>query len=438
MTVAAPESALLRRTRWRLLAWSGGSTLAVLLLLGTAIYLAAAGALDAEATTLLRQRAIEMVEGLPVDDRGRPQIPEPIGDVSGSSVALLGPFSGTAGLLVGPGETLEEAHTTTVEGLGSGLDLPYWPGITRARQGRESIETVDLAGTSVRVLSQPLAAPDGSIAVVQVIGDRGPEERALGTVRSVLGIGGAGMLGLAIVLGWLYSGRALVPIRESLRRQREFAADVSHELRTPLAVVRATAADLEARREEPIANAGADLEEIAGQVDHMTELIDELLLYARAESGAVELASERVDLADAAASASARLRRLADRAGVRLTAELTPVEVVGDARRLAQLVGILVENAVRHGPTGSGIVVRVGVEAGGARLEVEDEGPGIPPAELERIFDRFGRGTAGRPGGVGLGLAIARWIADRHGGRLTAANRPGGGARFSLLLPLAD
>ena len=111
--------------------------------------------------------------------------------------------------------------------------------------------------------------------------------------------------------------------------------------------------------------------------------------------------------------------------------------MIGDARRLEQVAGILLDNAVRHAAAGGRVVVRVQAHDGTAVLDVSDDGPGISPEDLERIFDRYARGRRSRSGGIGLGLAIARWIVERHGGQIGAENLASGGARFTLTLPLA-
>jgi signal transduction histidine kinase len=113
-----------------------------------------------------------------------------------------------------------------------------------------------------------------------------------------------------------------------------------------------------------------------------------------------------------------------------------PVPLTADPARLRQLVTILLDNAVRHAPPGSTVEVGVAVAEGMARLVVEDRGPGFQPDDLPRAFDRFWRAPDAPPGGTGLGLSIAAWIADRHGGSVTAANRPDGGARLEVRLPL--
>ena len=124
---------------------------------------------------------------------------------------------------------------------------------------------------------------------------------------------------------------------------------------------------------------------------------------------------------------------MAAAAGVRLALDLQPAPVRGDEARLRQLAGILVDNAIRHSPAGGRVTVTV---RPGALLTVDDEGPGIAPEHLDRVFERFWRAPGAPAEGTGLGLAIARWIAERHGGSIHAENRsPGPGARFVVRIP---
>ena len=113
-----------------------------------------------------------------------------------------------------------------------------------------------------------------------------------------------------------------------------------------------------------------------------------------------------------------------------------PSELSGDPARLRQLVMILIDNAIRHSPNGGRVFVRVRTEGRDATLVVEDDGPGIRAEDLPRLFDRFYRAAGAPGGGTGLGLAIAAWIAERHDGRIEAANRPEHGARFTVRLPI--
>jgi signal transduction histidine kinase len=297
--------------------------------------------------------------------------------------------------------------------------------------------------TPVRVLTEPVTFR-GRPFYLQVVGDRTTEQRTLAILVVVLVIGGAVALLAASGVGAAYAGRALVPIRrslidqrEALRRQREFAADASHELRTPLTVIRASVDDLGRHASEPVASVGSALTDIRDEVDHLTAMVDDLLLLARSDSGAVALERVPVDLGDVASTAAAALTRPATERGVEVLVDPAPADMTGDPARLRQLVMILIDNAIRHSPSGSRVLVRVRTEGPDAMLTVEDEGPGIRNEDLPRVFDRFYRAAGAPGGGTGLGLAIAAWIVERHDGRIEAANRPGPGARFTVRLPIA-
>ena len=257
-------------------------------------------------------------------------------------------------------------------------------------------------------------------------------------------VGGLLVLVVSFGFGTVYARRALVPIRESLanqraalRRQREFAADASHELRTPLTVIRSSVEHLERHRDEPVATVGSALEDIDDEVRHMTAIVEDLLLLARSDSGAVALERIPVDLGDVAADGASAMGKPATDRGVRVEVDPQPAVVAGDPARLRQLVMILVDNAIRHSPIDGRVGVAVRAVGNGASLVVEDDGPGIRPEDLPHLFERFYRAPGAPGGGTGLGLAIAAWIVDRHGGRIEVANRAEGGARFVVNLPAA-
>ncbi len=152
----------------------------------------------------------------------------------------------------------------------------------------------------------------------------------------------------------------------------------------------------------------------------MELLVDDLLLLARTDAETVALVEADTDLALVAAEATEALEPVAAARGVRLVLDIEPAPLRGDEARLRQLAGILVDNAIRHSPDGGHVTVTV---RPGARLDVEDEGPGIEPEHIDRVFERFWRAPGSPAGGTGLGLAIARWIAEQHGGSISAANR---------------
>ena len=182
----------------------------------------------------------------------------------------------------------------------------------------------------------------------------------------VLLVGGLVVVLVAFGFGTVYARRALVPIRESLanqraalRRQREFAADASHELRTPLTVIRSSVEHLERHRDEPVATVGSALEDIDDEVRHMTAIVEDLLLLARSDSGAVALEHVPVDLGDVAADGASAMGKPATDRGVRVEVDPQPAVVAGDPARLRQLVMILVDNAIRHSPADGRVGVAV-------------------------------------------------------------------------------
>ncbi|MFD5462236.1 sensor histidine kinase [Kitasatospora sp. NPDC127059] len=233
------------------------------------------------------------------------------------------------------------------------------------------------------------------------------------------------------------------------RHRRELVANVSHELRTPIAALRAVLENVVDGVVQPNpATLGAALE----QTERLGRLVTHLLDLSKIDDGVVDLDARPFEVrefldgvlrgvtVDGATAGGAFSRR----GDVRLALEVSPagLTAVADPERLHQVVANLVDNACKHSPPGGTVTVRARPEGeeGGLLLEVQDEGPGIPPADRGRVFERFSRsGTAtaagpGADGGTGLGLAIARWAVDLHGGRIAVAESPRG-CRIEVRLP---
>jgi signal transduction histidine kinase len=232
-------------------------------------------------------------------------------------------------------------------------------------------------------------------------------------------------------------------LRAEDRRKDEFLATLSHELRNPLAPMR-TGMDLlkELLPAEPeIRRIGAIIER---QIQHMTHLVDDLLDIARIKSGRVELREQRVDLRDAVRSAIGDVSAEIEAARHRLSTDQAsePLMVDGDAMRLAQVVTNLLHNAVKYTPDGGEIRITTRRDNGDAVLIVGDDGIGLEPEMLNRIFDTFAQGPhdpARAPAGLGLGLTLVRRLIELHGGTVEA--RSGGlgeGSEFIVRLPLAS
>jgi signal transduction histidine kinase len=427
------DAPLLGRVRWRLAAWSGGATLLTLVVLGVALYVSLNTALSGSSEARLRQQATsaeQLIERF--GDRALPTVLGGGFNDSGhfGTPQFGGPGAGTVSVLVAPNDQL-------IGSLPADLaqELPVESSVVAARGGRADVRYASVGQTPVRVLSQPMTLGD-QVWVVQILQDRTSEQRVLDTALLVLVVGGLGVLVASVVIGFLYAGRALVPIRESLRRQREFAADASHELRTPIAVIKSSVEDLRRNPGQRVAEVGSALDDVESEADRLTRLVDDLLLLARADSGTLELHREPVDLTDAAGEALRSLAHRAERGGVSLRLEASPAPVSGDPDRLRQLIGIVVDNAIHHSAAHASVMVNVRSEGRQAVATVDDEGRGIRPDDLPRVFDRFWRAPDAPHEGTGLGLSIASWIARQHDGTVVALNRPAGGARFEIRLPL--
>jgi two-component system OmpR family sensor kinase len=225
-------------------------------------------------------------------------------------------------------------------------------------------------------------------------------------------------------------------VRTAFDAQQNFVADAAHELRTPLAALKLQALSLE-RADSDEARKVAQGRITAG-VERATRLVEQLLVLARQEAGAVEgAAAAPVDLADLARRTVGEMVGVAQAKGVDLGLQhADAARVQGQAGALAILMRNLIDNAVKYTPSGGTVDVAVHALQGATVLTVEDSGPGIPAEERERVFDRFYRIAGSEAAGSGLGLAIIRAIAERHGARLTlAASERLGGLAVRVTFP---
>ncbi len=227
-------------------------------------------------------------------------------------------------------------------------------------------------------------------------------------------------------------------LETAFQKITRFTADASHELRTPLAVMRTTAeVALRAPRGD---EQSAALEHIVAEIERTSQLVENLLLIAKADSGAAELNRRRIDIVAAVREACTEAEVLARVKGLELTTQLPAggILVHGDRDALRRLFLILLDNAVKYTPTGGSLTVAVRSQEGAVVGTVRDSGIGIAPEHLPYVFDRFYRVDRARSradGGAGLGLAIGRWIAEAHGGRITVESESSHGSSFHVHLP---
>lgn len=226
---------------------------------------------------------------------------------------------------------------------------------------------------------------------------------------------------------------------DSFRRQRNFTADASHELRTPLTVIKGQI-DVSLQKERGPEVYREVLGAVNEEVDHLIRLAESLLALTRADAGQISLVLDEVSIADLVRGVVEQTRSLANDRKVGLRFEDGPlVTIRADEDLLLHLMLNLLENAIKNTPAGGQIVVTWRTNGSQVEVRVQDSGVGIASEHIPFLFDRFYRVDKGRSrveGGVGLGLAISRWIAQAHGGSIQVESAPGKGSSFTVLMPI--
>jgi two-component system OmpR family sensor kinase len=399
-----------------------------------------------------------------------------------ADVAALVQQSDT-GLQEGRSTQPDSGFAQVIDSRGGILDAT--PGIARrplltAAQLRETRVQASFfdrtIGTEhVRLLAVPTIAQDQRLVVV-VGASLEPRTETLGDLRGLLLVGGPIALVLASLAGYLVAAAALRPVElmseraatisaaspgrrlpvpptddeiarlgrrlnemlsrleRALERERTLVADASHELRTPLSLLK-TEIELALDEPESASVLASALRSAAEETDRLSQLTDDLLLLARADSGELPLRRSDVPAAELLGMIATRYERRAGDGGRTIEVVSAPGLVVrGDRRRLEQALANLVENALRHGA--GTLKLQATEENGAVELRVGDEGTGFPPVFIARAFERFSRAERSREAaGGGLGLAIVDAIAHAHGGTAAASNHPDGGAEVTLRLP---
>lgn len=250
-----------------------------------------------------------------------------------------------------------------------------------------------------------------------------------------------GVIGIILTLlgSLILSGLAIAPIKKAWQRQLDFTADASHELRTPLAVIRTNLELVMDSGEESVASQMKWLKNIDAESRRMAALIDALLTLSRADTDSQKLTAAEFCMGDLIEETEAVFAGMAERSGIHLHIYFDQgLRYCGDRDRLKQMLVILTDNAFLYSGA-SNIAVRA---TGGRRqieIRVSDDGAGIEKEHLKHLFQRFYRVTETReknPQGAGLGLAIAKWIVEAHGGNITVSSTVGQGTEFIVTLPI--
>ncbi len=352
--------------------------------------------------------------------------------MQGAAQASGAPSVGTG---YGPGRGMGQGA-----GLGPGGGMGIGQGAYLAQAQQETTTTIIV----VAVLAAGLASLLGVLMARRLAKPLQRLEVAAAAVAAGDLAARSGLSGRGDEIGSL--GRSFDSMAADLERneasRRRFFQDAAHEMKTPLAVIEATAA---AVMDGVYEHDDRHLETIRAQARLLGRVVDDLRTISLAEAGALPLRLEPVPLGEVLPSIGAAFTARADAAGVTLSTGLPegpPLVVSADRERLGQAIAALVDNAIRFAPSGGRVLLRAGLSprsAGLARVEVLDDGPGVPPEDMAHVFDRFYQVDPSRDRGSGtsgLGLAITRAIVEAHGGSTGVENRAEGGARFWIDLPL--
>jgi len=457
---------LLRSIRVRLTLWFVLLLAITLAIFCAALYLALRHNLNSSLNDSLESRA-EIVSGLVID----------VDRVDVAELTIPGdPVEGEEFVRV-----FDSSGNLVFDNSGEKFRPPDDPAaVSAALSGTRTRRTLDL-GPELRALTAPIRSNNQVIGAVEIGLSTEDFHSTLRTLLIIIAV----IYPLALVIasggGVFLAGRALSPIDgltrtarrisaedlsqrldmrlpddevgrlartfdemitrldDAFRRQRQFTADASHELRTPLTAIKGQT-EVALQRDRDPAEYRSVLRSVNTDVDRMIRLVSSLLTLARADAQQAPLAKERISLGTVVSDAADQVRPAANdkRVSVRLQ-DGGETRLTADQDLLLQLMLNLLDNAVKHTPSGGSIDVSWSKEDGRAKVVVADEGPGIPSEHLPHIFDRFYRVDRARSrdrGGVGLGLSICRWIAQAHGGSIHADNGPGRGATFTVELPI--
>ncbi|HTR22019.1 MAG TPA: ATP-binding protein [Gemmatimonadales bacterium] len=416
----------LRRVRWRLTLWYAGVFTAILVLLGGGLFLAVRRqmsrqldlSLQAATEALTRAARIREVErahatGTVMDAVDELHIPDRLLFLFDSAGRPLKPDSA-------PSWTRTAALEAVVRGrVDRDIDAPNDHDV---RLHAERFSTAQTSYIAIAVADR-LELEDQFATLIEAF--------TAAAFVAILLVGGG---------GYLLVRQSTAPIERSMDQMRRFMADAAHELRTPITIVRTRAELALGAPREPGTDAAA-FQAIEREAGRLGSIVGDLLTLARAESGDRPIAREPLYLDDAAMNAVEAARALADHKGVKLeVGAFEEARIAGDAALLRQLFLIVLDNAIKFTPPGGQVRLDVAATDGHAEVVVADTGIGIPVEQVPHIFERFYRGDPARQQaeGAGLGLAIARWIADAHGADIAIQSAPGAGTRVSIRFALAS
>jgi len=417
----------LARLRLRLTAWYAGTFAVILLVLGVGLFAAIARQIDRELNASVRRAALELIGAARVREmearQARGAVVDAVDELHIPDRGLY-LFDG-AGNLIRPDTANERLREVARE---AARDSVVDRELSEEREDR-----------TIEVHAERFKLSDGNWYVAMAVADRVEIEDRYALLIAAFAVAALAALALVIGGGALLARKSTVPVQRAFEQMRRFMADAAHELRTPITILR-TRADVARQREREPAAYVETLVEIERDAARMGAIVDDLLTLARADAGERGLRTERCFFDDVVIDAVHAAQPLAERRGVALeVGAFEEAPVLGEPALLRQATLIVLDNALKYTPAGGTVTVTVGAAGGYCSLTVRDTGVGIRSDVLSHVFERFYRGAPaeGREPGAGLGLAIARWVAEAHGGTVAIESEAGRGTTVTIRLPAA-
>lgn len=297
---------------------------------------------------------------------------------------------------------------------------------------------IEVDNFSFRYIAIRVNDPEFGHLTIQAIRNTNSEKELLERLLLILIIGcGFGII-FAVASGYFLAGRALVPIKKAWEKQQQFVSDASHELRTPLAVIQAKTDLLFRSPSATIKDKIIDVSTISNESRRLSKLVRNLLTLARSDSDQIEVKKQlfRVDVL--LANIIQQYEEIVSYAEKALFLSASePISFLGDKERIHQLIVILLDNAIKYTNAGGEIHLSCSQTHSAIILQVQDNGIGIAEKDIPRVFDRFYQGDKSRTNaeGTGLGLSIAKWIIDKHHGKVKVSSGLGKGTSFEITFP---
>ncbi|HEX4601166.1 MAG TPA: HAMP domain-containing sensor histidine kinase [Gemmatimonadales bacterium] len=416
----------LARLRLQLTLWYVGIFVSILALLGGGVFLAARHRISGQLDASLRGATAALIEAARIREAERTGakgvVADAIDELHIPDRALY--LFDAAGRPIKPAQAAAWIADAAREA---------------ARTGRADRDLDTPDDHTVRLHAERFTGAGGTVYVAAAAADRLELEDEYASLIRALVI--ATLVALLLVAGggYVLVHQSTSPIERSMEQMRRFMADAAHELRTPITLLRTRAEVARGEERDPVRDA-ATLQTIERETARLGVIVGELLTLAQADAGQRAVAREPLYLDDAAAGAVDAARPLAEHKRVAVeVGTFEEAKINGDPALVRQLLVIVLDNAIKFTPAGGRVRLDVSAQDGTAVVVVTDTGIGIPADQVPHVFERFYRGDAARRAadGAGLGLAIARWIADVHGAHLELTSQPDAGTRVAIHFPLA-